>query len=192
LSGSAGSGGSETALNVNAALDPSGCSLSTTFETWSVTHADGTPVELYTCQWTFDDGGGSDLCSGPYTFSSPGFHSGTVTVSEVGTSATGTDTSANVPIWDELTIDVVAQAPACGLTFSYTTTKSGGKPSGGFTFASIQPWENVITPGPWPGSATIEVSAAGTYTITVYREEETSYSLCTATDSTQVSVSACP
>jgi hypothetical protein len=181
-------------LHVSAAVEPSGCNLTTHFETWNVVDAGGTPIDSYTCHWTFDDGGTSDLCTGEHTFASPGFHSGTVIVSQVGTSAFGTRTTPEVPIWDELEIDVVAEAPECGLSFEYVLDKTGGRPTGGFYFVSVSPAENVLTehPGGWPISGTIEVSSPGTYTITAYREEETSFSLCTASATTEVRVTACP
>jgi hypothetical protein len=189
---SGGGGGTPPTLSLSAELGPSGCSLTTSYEVWNVARADGTPVSNFSCHWTFDDDATSNDCVGQHTFASPGFHTATVVVTEVGTGATGTAQSGNVPIWDALTIDVVAEAPACGLWFTYATTKSGGKPTGGQNFASLQPWENVLTPGPWSGDEAIEVSAPGTYVITVHREEETAFSLCTASDTTQVIVTECP
>jgi hypothetical protein len=99
---------------------------------------------------------------------------------------------AGLRVVDPLSLEVTAEAPPCGLSFSYTVTKTGGR-TGSFTFLGILPWETVITPGPYPTqSGTIEVSAPGTYTVTVYREEETNGPICTASAMTTVSVNACP
>jgi hypothetical protein len=182
-------------LELQAAMDPQGCKLTTFYETWDVTRADSTPLPVgsYTCHWTFDDGGTSDACAGNYTFSAPGFHTARVTVTETASGATGSDTIAPRPIWDELAVQIEAVAPACGLSFSYTITKTGGKPSGGINYLSISPHENVLTsPEPGTNGGTIEVSAPGTYVVRAYRDEETSFSLCTASDTTEVTVSACP
>jgi len=183
-------------LDVHASIDPQGCNLTTFYEVLDVTGADGSllPFGSYTCHWTFDDGGTSDACGGNYTFSAPGFHGAEVTVTESDTGAAGTDTVAPRPIWDVLAIELVATAPSCGLSFDYAITKTGGKPTGGLNFLSVTPWENVVDP-PSPGgtnTGTVQVTAPGTYTVTAYREEETSFSLCNASDTTEVTVSACP
>ena len=188
--------GAAPTLELSADIDPSGCDTVKFHEVWDVTRADGTPLPVgsYECRWAFDDGATSDACSGDHAFSSPGLHGAVVRVTELATGATGTAKVAPRPVWDELAIDVVAQAPSCGLAFDYAITKSGGKPSGGFNFVSVTRDANVVAELSPDGASdgTIQVSEPGSYVISVYREEETTFTYCTASDSAEVSVSACP
>jgi hypothetical protein len=114
-----------------------------------------------------------------------------VWVTDWATGATTSTTTASVPVYDPLVIDVIASAPACGLWLSYATTKTGGF-NGGTYFVDIEPSQKVVTPRPWASTATVEVSAARTYSVLVTREEEANNALCTAYDTAEVTVTACP
>jgi hypothetical protein len=189
-----GSGGTSAPLpgiTAVAQLDPNSCNRTLRYEVARVVYDDGQAVPRFTCLWTFDDGGTSDACNGQHDFASAGFHSASVSVSDSVNGATTFVTTAAVPVYDPLVIDVVAGAPACGLWLSYATTKAGGF-NGGMYFVDIQPSQNVVTPRPWSSTATVEVSAAGTYTVLVTREEEANNALCTARDSAEATVTACP
>jgi hypothetical protein len=192
-SGAGGNGGSSGApsLIVNAMVYPFSCDHFHPFEVHRVVYESGTPVAAYTCEWTFDGGGSSPSCAGTHEFPGPGFQGGMVTVRDTSTGATATVTTPKILVVDPISLSVTAEAPKCGLSISYVTTKTGGR-TGGHTGVLFSPFENVITPGPWPPSGTVEVSAPGTYEVRVLREEETNGPICGAEARATVVVTPCP
>jgi hypothetical protein len=188
--GSGGTGGAPS-LIVDAMVYPFSCDHFHPFEVHRVVYESGAPVANYTCEWTFDGGGTSQSCAGTHEFPGPGFQGGTVVVRDTDTGATATISTPKILVVDPISLSIVAEAPKCGLSISYATTKTGGR-TGGHTGILFAPFENIVTPGPWPPSGTVEVSAPGTYQVRVLREEETNGPICTADATTKVTVKACP
>jgi uncharacterized protein CbrC (UPF0167 family) len=178
-------------ISAQAALDPQSCDRTLGYAVSNVIYGTGEAVAQYDCEWSFDDGGTASGCAGSHTFASSGFHGASVIVTDASSGANTVASTPEVPVYDALAIDVVAVAPSCGLVFDLTTTKTGGF-GGGMYFVAVEPWQDVVTPDPLPASGTIEVASAGTYSITVYREEEANNALCTATATADVTVTECP
>jgi hypothetical protein len=151
---------------------------------------DGEPVSNPGCKWTFADGSTASGCVGTHVVSFSGVQNATVVVTDPDSGAQSTITSGSTNVRDSAMLVLTAEAPECGLSFSYETTLTGG---GGHLEwgVSITPFENVITPRPWPRSGTIDVSAPGTYEITVELEEERQVPICLTRVSTQVTVTQC-
>jgi hypothetical protein len=182
------------AIRVVAVLEMVSCDRGLSFEVIDVRTAAGEPISYldYECLWTFDDGETSTACGGMHTWAVAGEHTATVRVRQLSTGGVGEDAAGPTRVFDPLQVLVEARAPDCGLRFEYVATRVGGRGSG-FLGGSVTPWETVLTPGPYPASGSIEVSAPGTYVVTFTAEDEHPVGpICTATGSTEVTVRACP
>ena len=140
-----------------------------------------------------------------HEFSSTGYHSGHVVITRIETGASVSITTHPILVFDAMVVEVVAEAPECGLSFQYTATRTGGKEGSWDWDATIEPAQNLLTPPCDPDnelscpdgvvdqrylrSETIEVSAPGTYTLTVNADDG---DICWKEASTQVVVRACP
>jgi hypothetical protein len=170
-------------------MDEADCELFTFLEVREVRYADGSPVAHYSCQWTFSDGGAASTCNGSRTYASPGYYSAWVKVTDLSSGASTTNPFTDVKVSGAHIVDVVASAPACGLTFSYATSNPYEKPGDQYD-VTIQPLDKVLTPTPWGKNGTIEVSVPGTYTVHVYKEASSAL-LCADSDKAEVTVQAC-
>ncbi|HEY6557568.1 MAG TPA: hypothetical protein VI072_09855 [Polyangiaceae bacterium] len=188
------SGAPAPAIQVSAVLEMTSCDRSLSYEVIDVQTPAGEPISYldYECLWTFDDGETSTACAGKHAWAVAGEHTATVRVRQRSTGGVGEDTPRPTRVFDPLQVVVEARAPDCGLSFEYVATRVGGRDLG-FLGGSVTPWETVLTPGPYPASGAIEVSAPGTYLVTFMAEDEHPVGpICSATGSAEVTVRACP
>lgn len=189
------SGAPAPAIQVVAVLEMASCDRGLNYEVIDVRTPAGEPISYldYECLWTFDDGETSTACAGQHPWAVAGEHTATVRVRQRSTGGVGEDTPRPTRVFDPLQVVVEARAPDCGLRFEYMATRVGGRDLGFLGGGSISPWETVVTPGPYPASGAIEVSAPGTYVVTFAAEDEHPVGpICTATGSAEVTVRACP
>ena len=178
-------------LSGSATLDPSSCDLSIDFAVSNVTDDDGNEVGDPSCVWSFSDGGTSSSCAGTHAFATAGAHAASVVVSHPATGATGTLSTNTIQVYEPLSVSIEAQAPACGLLFSYAATETGGTEGWGDFRVTIDPRRSVLGSPPWPTSGTFAVSDEGTYEIEVEVRQERGSTTCTAEASAEVVVRQC-
>ena len=177
-------------ITATATLESDSCDRVIAYEVSNVRDQNGALVSSYTCEWAFDDATGSSMCAGEHAFGEAGTHQASVIVRDSVTGAATTVTPPAIYAPDPLSLEVFATSYQC-LQFEYTSNRQYGYGTGTY-FVDLQPVENVMTPGPWPEDAVIQVAAAGTYAIRVVLQAQAPDRVCTVTQTASVSVEACP
>jgi PKD repeat protein len=160
---------------------------------FTVRASDGdTPVTNFACLVEFDDGSTTDACEGEHEFAEAGIHSVRATVTDLDTGRTATAEATN-NVRPAMDIDLVLQAPPCGLEFSFEMLRSDGE----IRVITVGPPEDVvgenrIVNGPRTG--TFQVTRAGIYEVELFVEDErgAATQICTDTVVEKVEVTACP
>lgn len=146
---------------------------------------DGSPVASVSCRIELDDGAVLHDCEGTHTFVQGGIHQMSFSVRD---NASGTTVASPEPesffVEDPLQLSVRAEAPACGLEFTYTPEIVGDLDS---LVTLITPAENVVD----ASTRRVIVSAPGTYTVTLHAEQERVGPICSYDATTTVEVRAC-
>jgi len=140
------------------------------------------------CHVEFDDGAESFDCAGTHLFATEGVHNVRLTVTDRAFGGTFVD-EGFFRVYAPLELTVSAEAPACGLSLSYDSVVSPSSPR----FTLISPEANVVGGGARMGGAgSVEVTAEGTYTVTVLAEDERTVGpICSREVTATVDVVAC-
>lgn len=152
--------------------------------------AAGAPIADPVCAWTFDDGATSDACNGSHDFGAAGVWGGTVAVTDPATGASTVTEASKDRVFDPVVVDVAVSAPACGLSFDYAISITGGS-LGKNVFTTISPAELVVDHDIQAREETVTVLSAGTYTLGIIVEDETATFLCGTNATAQVVVRRC-
>lgn len=130
---------------------------------------DGSLVTDLSCLWTFDDGTTSTECIGEHTFATGGFHDFVLDVTDLTTGATDRATQNR---FIDPVIDANLEVTGGDLTISWVATTNVGE-----VRVFVEPSEFITTDDPnyfLKRTNTITVSRAGTYTVTMFVEDERS------------------
>jgi hypothetical protein len=152
-------------------------------------HDDMSPVPGLQCHFWFDDGFESFDCAGIHEFATAGVHYVRMAVTDP-TYGASLVVEREAVVYPAQTVELTAQAPACGLELSWSSVISNQSE----THTTISPEHLVVGGGlGFGGAGTAQVTAPGTYTITVLAEDERQAGpVCQATATKTVEVVACP
>jgi hypothetical protein len=145
--GSAGSGGTggTPELIIEAFINRSACDRFVDYEAW--VHVDSPlKLALIECVWDFGDTA-STACSGVHEFALPGEYPVSVVAREPVSGAQDVVDLGVITVYEGVKLSVEAEAPECGLSFSYTITNTDGRPGGLFSVI-VSPREQVVSSDP--------------------------------------------
>jgi hypothetical protein len=168
--GGGGGGGADNenfrTLTAGFITEPAECNDHSTRIEGHFGYSDGSLADNVTCQLLFEDGTSVEGCFAVHSFAEPQNVTLIATDSVTGATATYEEVVSG-PLSFSATLDVTSS----GLSISWNADAIyGTSPGVGQTLVSIEPAANVIVNDPaifQQRTGTVEVTAAGTYTVTV-------------------------
>jgi len=152
------------------------------YKVTSATGANGLPISSPGCSWSFSDGSSSSTCDGTASMAAAGSYTGTVTITDPGSSCTVSVTTGSVTAYEALAVTATL-SEGCDGAMTYNAAATGGSPAGvgyawGFTPTDATPNSSTTASGTISG--TPQTTYTGTVTITDLRTDGLT---CTATSS---------